>query len=115
MNKVESYQFGRIVINGKMYDSDVIIFPDRVQDDWWRENSHKLSLEEAGKIFAEHPEVLVVGTGAFGRMKVLSEVQQAANTRDIQLVVQPTSEACETFNRLSPSRRAVVAALHLTC
>jgi len=115
VNTIDDYQFGQIVINGRKYSSDVVIFPDRVQADWRRENSHQLSLGEAGKIFAEHPEVLVVGTGAFGRMKVLSEVQQAANTRDIQLVVQPTGEACETFNRLSPSRRAVVAALHLTC
>ena len=114
MNKVESYQFGQVIINGKTYDSDVIIFPDRVQDDWHRQKSHELSLEDVSRILADNPEVLVVGTGAFGRVKVLPEVKQATEARDIQFVVQPTAEACEIYNQLTTAQR-VVAALHLTC
>ena len=114
MNKIDAYQFGQIGINGKTYDSDVIIFPDRVQDNWRRKNSHELSLEAVSHIFTENPEVLVVGTGAFGRMKVLPEVSQEVAARNIQLIVQTTAEACEIYNQLSPGQR-VVAALHLTC
>ena len=32
MNIIDSYQFGLIVVSGKKYTSDVIIFPDRVRD-----------------------------------------------------------------------------------
>ena len=46
MNKIDSYHFGQIIINGKKYTSDVIIFPDRVQGDWWRNESHELSLKD---------------------------------------------------------------------
>jgi len=28
--KIDSYSFGRIVIDGQVYTSDVIIYPDRV-------------------------------------------------------------------------------------
>lgn len=114
MNKIDSYRFGQIVINGLKYTSDVIIYPDRVQADWWRDESHKLSLKDITGIMKENPEVLLVGTGASGLMRVLPEVEQEAEAKNIRLIVQPTGEACEIYNQLSQIQR-VVAALHLTC
>ena len=29
---IEDYRFGRIVVNGRAYTSDVIVFPDRVKE-----------------------------------------------------------------------------------
>ncbi len=114
MNTIDSYSFGQIVINGRKYTSDVIIFPDRVQGDWWRDDSHKLTLKDVAGILDENPEILLVGTGASGLMRVLPEVEQAAEARNIQLIVQPTGEACDIYNQLSRAQR-VVAGLHLTC
>jgi hypothetical protein len=114
MNKIDSYNFGQIVINSQKYTSDVIIFPDRVRGDWWRDEGHELNLKDISLILREKPEVLVVGTGASGLMKVLPEVEKEAAARNIQIIVQPTGEACEIYNQLSPTQR-VVAALHLTC
>ena len=114
MNTIDSYHFGQIVINGRKYTSDVIIFPDRVQGDWWRDDSHRLTLKDITGIMNENPEILLVGTGASGLMRVLPEVEPALKAHNIQLIVQPTGEACEIYNQLSPTQR-VVAALHLTC
>ena len=114
MNTIDSYQFGQIVISGKKYTSDVIIFPDRVQGDWWRDEGHELAIKDITGIINENPDILLVGTGTPGMMKVLPEVEREAEARNIQLIVQPTSEACEIYNQLSPTQR-VVAALHLTC
>ena len=71
MNTIDSYQFGRIVVSGKKYTSDVIIFPDRVTDNWWRKTGHQLCLKDIAEVMTENPEVLVVGTGDSGLMKVL--------------------------------------------
>jgi hypothetical protein len=114
VNKIDSYHFGQIVINGQKYTSDVIIFPDRVQGDWWRDASHKLTLKDVAVIMNENPEILLVGTGALGLMRVLPDVARETEAHNIELIVQPTSEACETYNQLSKTQR-VVAALHLTC
>ncbi len=114
MNTIDSYHFGEIVINGKQYSSDVVIFPDRVKDDWWRKTGHELCLEDIAEVIADNPEVLVVGTGASGLMKVLPEVEQVAQARGIKLIVEPTDQACNTYNRLCHSQRAV-AAFHITC
>ena len=114
MNIIDSYQFGEIVINGKKYTSDVIIFPDRVRDNWWRKTGHQLRLGDIAEVLTESPEVLVVGTGASGLVEVLPETRQAAQAQGIKLITEPTDKACRTYNQLSQSQRAV-AALHLTC
>jgi len=31
---ISDYRFGRIVIDGKTYTSDVIVYPDRVDPSW---------------------------------------------------------------------------------
>jgi len=113
-NIIDSYQLGLISVNGKQYTSDVIIFPDRVKDDWWRKSSHQLCLEDMAEVIAKNPEVLIVGTGVSGLVEVLPEVRQALNALGIKLIVQTTDKACHTYNQLCQSRR-VVAALHLTC
>ena len=114
MNKIDSYHFGQIVINGRKYSSDVIIFPDRVQDAWHRSSSHQLILKDIAEVMVENPGVLIVGTGASGLVKVLPEVRQEAEARGIKLITEPTEDACNTYNNLSHSQK-VVAALHLTC
>ena len=100
MNTVDSYQFGKIVIGGKKYSSDVIIFSDRVRNDWRRKTGHELCVEDIAGVIAENPEVLVVGTGALGLVKVLPGVEQSLEAQGIELVAEPTNEACSIFNQL---------------
>jgi len=113
VNVIDSYQFGLIVVNDKKYTSDVIIFPDRIKD-WRRKTGHQLCLEDITEVMAENPEVLIVGTGAYGLVRVLPEVEQVVNAQDIKLITEATKKACNTYNQLCHSQR-VVAALHLTC
>ena len=114
MNTIDSYQFGEIVISGKKYLSDVIIFHDRVVDNWWRKTGHELCPDDITVVLEEKPEVLVVGTGISGLMKVLPKVEEIALTQGIELIIDTTDNACNIYNRLSHSRRSV-AAFHITC
>ena len=114
VNIIDSYRFGRVVINGKEYSSDVIIFPDRVRSEWWKKRGHQLCLEDIAEVMTENPEVLVVGTGELGMMRVLPETKQSTEAQGIKLIAQTTDKACNTYNQLCHSQK-VVAALHLTC
>ena len=114
VNTIDDYQFGLIVVGGKKYTSDVIISPDSIRSEWWRRKGHQLCLEDIADIINENPEVLVVGTGAAGVMKVPPEIKEELDTKGIELIVENTEKACLTYNQLCQSRR-VVAALHLTC
>ncbi|MFQ6111526.1 MAG: Mth938-like domain-containing protein, partial [Nitrospinota bacterium] len=111
---IDSYRFGEVLIDGKAFMSDVIIFPDRVRSSWWRKEGHELALQDLEEVLAEKPEVLVVGTGASGCMRVLPETERELKRRGIELRAEPTGAACTLYNELSKKRKAV-AALHLTC
>jgi hypothetical protein len=111
---IDSYDFGRITINGKRYSTDILVFPDKVKAGWWRKEGHSLQIADLKEVLEAKTEVLVVGTGYSGMMDVPPETRNYIESEGIQLVVQKTSEACKTFNRLAESR-TVVAALHLTC
>lgn len=111
---IESYGFGRITIDGKQYTTDVIIFPDHVRDGWWRKEGHRLSIEDLKDVLQAKPEMLVVGTGYYGFMKVPNEVKEHLKSKKIELIVENTKEASKTYNRLA-STKGVVAAFHLTC
>ena len=113
--RIDSYKFGEIVIDGQAYERDLLILADRVADGWWRVEGHKLALADLEAVLADPPEVLVVGTGRYGRLAVLPETQQALAAQDVELVARPTKAACQTFNEMASAGRRVMAALHLTC
>jgi hypothetical protein len=111
---IESYEFGRIHIDGRSYTSDVIVFPERVQSSWWRKEGHRLAVEDLREVVEAKPEVLVVGTGYSGLVEVPKETTEFIRSKGIELKAAPTKRAVEIYNELSKNKR-VVAALHLTC
>ncbi len=111
---IDSYEFGEIIVDGKTYTSDVIIFPDKVQGEWWRKEGHRLSVEDVKDIVAAKPEVVIVGTGYSGFLEVLSKTRHFLENENIELFVYNTKKACRKYNELFKTKR-VVAALHLTC
>lgn len=112
--KIEHYSFGRITIDGKNYTSDVVIYSDRVDSSWWRKEGHRLQIEDLKDIIEAEPEVLIVGTGAYGVMVVPTETVEFLKKKGIKLMADKTMSACDTFNKISGTGR-VIAALHLTC
>jgi hypothetical protein len=60
------------------------------------------------------PEILVVGKGCYGLVKILPETEKILQTEGIRLIAEKTGKAYKIFNELSKSSR-VVGAFHLTC
>jgi len=112
---IDSYQFGKIVINGTNYNKDVIILADTVQANWWRKQGHLLSAEDLQPVITAKPSVLIVGCGSSGLMKVSEEARQVLLEEDIQLEAVNTAKAVERFNELVQTDVNIAAALHLTC
>lgn len=114
MHIINDYRFGQIVIDGKKYTTDVKIFPDRVEENWWRDQGHSLVVNDIEDILEEAPELLIIGTGSAGVMLVPENTQQIIKKRGIDLIIERTGEAYKLYNELSKSKK-VIAALHLTC
>ena len=112
---IDQYRFGHIDIEGQSFDADVISFPDHVQERWWRREGHRLAQEDLETVLAEKPEVLVVGTGYYGRMQVPEETLDALRAAGVAVRVAKTGDAVEALGRLQGEYAHIVAALHLTC
>jgi len=111
---IEDYSFGQMVIRGQKYASDLIIFPDRIKSSWWRNSGHKLSLLDLEDVSKEEPEILVIGTGFAGLMKVEEEVKNYCREKGITLIIEKTKKAVQKFNELAPAKKTI-GAFHLTC
>lgn len=111
---IEHYEFGKIIINGKKYNRDLILYPNKINDSWWRKEGHRLSIEDIEEIINEKPEVLIIGTGYMGIMEVPEKVIEYVKSNGIEIIIAKTSEACKKYNELYKSKK-VCAALHLTC
>jgi hypothetical protein len=113
MARIDHYQFGRIVVDGRQETNDLIILPGRVVRNWWRHDGHALVLDDLNDVLDELPSHLVVGTGANGRMRPDPDALQQLQNRGLTVEALPTSQAVRRFGELDPANTA--AALHLTC
>jgi hypothetical protein len=112
---IEEYRFGRLTVDGEAHTKDLIILPESVRANWWRRRGHEVCVDDLEEVLAASPEVVVVGTGAYGAVKVLDEARRALTEAGAELIAEPTGAAWQTFSRLQAEGRRVVAALHLTC
>jgi hypothetical protein len=119
MAKVDSFQFGSIVIDGKKYGHDVLLFPDGVvrerKGGFWKFGSHAIKKTEIEELVKAKPEVLIVGTGTNGRARVDSEAEASAKEANIELLVAPSSEAINRLNQLVDGGKHIAALIHITC
>ncbi len=111
--------FGRIIIAGRTYDHDVVVYPSgRVEERKKRLSkekhgtSHKFDPDELREYLKEEFDVLLVGTGAYGMLSLLPESKELVKGREV--IELPTGEAVEKFSELC-GRKRVLAVFHITC
>jgi len=115
--RIDNFSFGSIEIDGVTWDSDVVI--DRGEVRTRKKKASKRYREEFGhtplSIEEDMPwkcRRLIIGTGTYGRLPVMKEVEREAKRREVELVMLPTAKAIEALSR---SARGTNAILHLTC
>ena len=112
---IDHYTFGQITVDGRNIQSDLIIFPERIQENWRRQTGHRLDLADLQTVLSEKPDLLVIGTGYFGRMQVPQETLAALSQAGIAVRLDKTGAVVAEFNRRKREYARIVAALHLTC
>jgi hypothetical protein len=113
--RIGAYSFGRVEIDGRVYTSDVVILPTRVIGDWWRDEGHALTPGDLTDVLDALPDLLIIGQGAQGLMKVTDEALACLSEAGIKTICMPTARAVAIFNERSSQGDNVAAALHLTC
>lgn len=114
--KIDSTGFGRIVIDGDTYTSDVVIYPDgRIEDNWWRKNGHTLRKQDIENLLSAEPDIIVVGKGVFGRMKPEKGFETELEKKGIKVESASNKKAAQIYNELASQNRKIGACFHLTC
>ncbi len=88
---------------------------------WWdgkteyREKTHEFKMDEFLKLLERKPEIIVIGTGISGVLKVLEEVEQEAENKGVEIFKDTSPKAAEMFNGFVADKKRAVAVLHSTC
>lgn len=113
---IQNYSFGRMTIENQTYSSDLIIFPDgTIQDNWFRQQGHFLIQSDIAGLIASDLSIMIIGTGASGRMQVDQQLTVFLKGRNIQTNIFPSKEAARYYNDHINSGKALGACFHLTC
>ena len=112
--RIQEYRFKRMVVDGEEHTQDLVLLPDRVVTNWWRKDGHRLGAADLAEVLNAAPEALVVGTGAYGLMRVPEETRQAIEAANIQLHVARTGKAWQLYNDLQ-DRHRTAGAFHIAC
>jgi hypothetical protein len=102
-------------VRGESHRNDLKIIDNKIIGNWWRRKGHALYAQDIDDILYSAAETLVVGTGAYGSMRITEEAEKTIEGRGIKLVAAPTKEAVSIFNNLHSQGKKVAGAFHLTC
>src|SRR5512132_1279800 len=100
MARLAQYSFGRLNVDGREHTRDLIVLPDRVVSDWWRRDGHSLVIEDLGEVLDELPARLVLGVGAFGRLRPDAAAIAELERRGVRVECLPTDAAVRRYGEL---------------
>ena len=117
--KIDSTEFGSIMIAGEVYDHDVQIGLDgqvkkrkkKLSKEVYG-TSHTISLAEAKHIHDKGAERLIVGTGQTGLVELSEEAAAYFKDKDCKVKLLPTPQAIHAWNQ---AEGAVISMFHVTC
>jgi hypothetical protein len=115
--RFDRFLFGSLQIDDSIYEHDVVIDRGEIRDR--KKKPSKKFRDEYGHTPVSVAEdipwkcrQLIIGTGAYGRLPVMKEVEREAKRRKIKLIVLPTSEAIRVLKKKPEATNAI---LHVTC
>ena len=112
---IDDVSFGKIVVDGTPYNSDIKIVGQQVVPGWWRRSGHRVDADDIRDILNAEPAVLVIGRGNPGLMKATASLRSLLGKKGIALVEADTDRAVRTFNRLAASGKPVAGGFHVGC
>jgi hypothetical protein len=112
---IDFFEFGSMVIDGRRYTSDLIIYPDgRVRDGWRRGRGHVLTRTDVQTLVGSGSETIIAGTGIHGRMQPEPGLENMLEKMGIQFMAGPNDQAVAWYNHRSATFK-VGACFHLSC
>ena len=112
---IMDFSFGRIAVNGQTCNSDIKMVQGTLVPDWWRKSGHTVEIEDVQDALDSDPEILVIGKGQPGYMRISDSLREHLAEKNVTLIEELTPKAIETFNRLFKEGRRVAGGFHVGC
>ena len=117
--QIDAAAFGSISIEGREIGNDVILRLDGSIQKRKKKlskkicgTSHTISREEIGFIFEKGAELLIIGTGHYGRVALSDEARSYLKKRGCRVKLKATPEAIHAWNKADEK---TIALFHVTC
>ncbi|MGD8967434.1 MAG: Mth938-like domain-containing protein [Anaerolineae bacterium] len=118
---IQHFSWGAFVIGDEEHSTEAGVGKDirLVGEDvspWRERKGHKLKKSMITGVYDRDVEVLVIGIGVHGAVKCPDKVKKAIREHGIsELILQPTPQACATYNDLFHQDKEVALLAHGTC
>lgn len=116
--RIESTEFGKIVVDGKEYNEDIVIsangnviYRQGISQSKYR-TSHIICKEEIASLLQDGPRVIVIGTGQYGACRLEKGVEEEVKKQEVKLLMEKTLKATHLFNNVNDRKAGL---FHLTC
>ena len=111
-NAVTGYGAGYVEINGKRYDTSVVVQPTSIETDWMPGADGDIGLDGIAFLATLEVEIILLGTGARQRFPAPATLRPLIDA-GIGFEIMDTNAACRTYNILVAENRRVAAALQV--
>ena len=116
---INDTEFGYIVIEGSKIEHDIVI---RLSGEIKKRKkklskavfgtSHTISLEEAKYVYQDNAELLIIGSGQNGLVKLSDEAVNYFKKKKCKVDLQATPTATKHWNK---AKGSVIGLFHVTC
>ena len=116
MAKIDNYIYGCITINRKDYKKDIYITANNAvvtRKRTLNRNTLEVSPAEIKFLLKAEPDVIVIGTGKIGWLKVPKEIPKLCKKANVKLEIFTTKKAGNRFNWYFGKNR-VAGLFHIT-
>ncbi len=111
--QIEDYSYGRVRIDGKVFENDLVVYPDKIAADWYRKEEERVSPVDIRDVLDYQPAMLIVGQGDSPVMVLTPETRSVLGMLKIPFVERPTGEAVLIFNEYQQEGTKAVGLFHL--
>ncbi|MCX8194132.1 MAG: MTH938/NDUFAF3 family protein [Candidatus Pacearchaeota archaeon] len=118
MVQITETEFGKIVVEGKTYNHDIMIDANGVitkrssVSEKWYGTHHVICTEEIKELLTTKPQVLIIGLGQYKACRLEQGVERECSKYGTKIIAEATPKAIKIFNE-TEARKAGL--FHVTC
>lgn len=115
MSEFQEASFGKIVFNNKEWNEDIAVGTDnKAKERGYRPENHLIERKEMKRHINDSTELMIVGTGQYGKLSVAKDAKELLEEKEIDLVTAKSPKAIQLYND-QEDKSVVSAVIHSTC